>query len=310
MPEFAAPDVTIPQTGADDPRLGALLARRVASGTAPRVVLLGFPSDEGVRRNGGRVGAAGAPDRIRRVLYRLTPDAEAPEAFTRLVQETTDLGNFVVSDDVERDQAELAEVLEPYVAQGVFIILLGGGHETSFGHFLAYVRAERDVRIVNLDAHPDVRPVGANGAHSGSPFRQAMLDPSGRCRNYTVAGLRPQSVAVPHLAFIREHGGQVAWGRDLDPSTVGRLYQGPGPILASFDMDAVNAGEAPGVSAPTADGLSSATWLAAAYAAGRSAGVSSLDLVEVNPNVDHDCRTERLAAVTIWYALKGLAERQ
>ena len=310
MPEFTAPDVTIPQTGSEDPRIGALLARRVAEGVAPRVVILGFPSDEGVRRNCGRVGAAGAPDRIRRVLYRLTPDAEAAEPFSRLIQETTDLGNLVVTDEVERDQASLGEALEPHVAAGTFVILLGGGHETSYGHFLGYARAERDVRIVNLDAHPDVRPVNSNGAHSGSPFRQALLDPSGRCREYTVAGLRPQCVAAAHRAFIGEHGGRVVWGRDLDAAAVRRLYEGPGPILATFDMDAVGAAEAPGVSAPAPEGLTSATWLAAAHAAGRSPSVASMDLVEVNPTVDVDARTERLAALTIWYVLKGLAERK
>lgn len=309
MPDFTAPDVTIPQTGPEDPRLGALLARRVAEGVPPRVVIVGFPSDEGVRRNGGRVGAAGAPDRIRRVLYRLTPDAEAAEPFSRLVQETTDLGNLVVTDDVERDQAALGEALEPHVAAGTFVILLGGGHETTYGHFLGYVRAERDVRIVNVDAHPDVRPLNSAGAHSGSPFRQALLDPTGRCRGYTVAGLRPQCVAAAHLAFIAEHGGRVVWGRDLDEAAATHLYEGAGPVLASFDMDAVNAAEAPGVSAPACDGLRASTWLAAAFAAGRSPAVSSMDIVEVNPTVDQDARTERLAALTVWTVLKGLAGR-
>ncbi|HJS48193.1 MAG TPA: arginase family protein, partial [Gemmatimonadales bacterium] len=63
------------------------------------------------------------------------------------------------------------------------------------------------------------------------------------------------------------------------------------------------------VSAPAPEGLASATWLAAAQAAGRSPAVGSLDLVEVNPTVDPDARTERLAALTIWYVLKGLAGR-
>src|SRR6516162_11827277 len=38
-----------------------------------RAVILGFPQDEGVRRNHGRPGAAQAPDEIRSRLYRLTP---------------------------------------------------------------------------------------------------------------------------------------------------------------------------------------------------------------------------------------------
>jgi formiminoglutamase len=116
-------------------------------------------------------------------------------------------------------------------------------------------------------------------------------------------------VAAAHLAFIAEHGGRVVWGRDLDEAAATHLYEGAGPVLASFDMDAVNAAEAPGVSAPACDGLRASTWLAAAFAAGRSPAVSSMDIVEVNPTVDQDARTERLAALTVWTVLKGLAGR-
>src|SRR5437660_674067 len=37
------------------------------------VVLIGVPTDEGIIRNGGRPGAAQAPDEIRRCLGKLTP---------------------------------------------------------------------------------------------------------------------------------------------------------------------------------------------------------------------------------------------
>ena len=52
----------------------------------------------------------------------------------------------------------------------------------------------------------------------------------------------------------------------------------------SFDLDAVSEAEAPGVSAPT---------------------VSSADVVELNPTVDRDGQTARLAAVTVWWLLRG-----
>src|SRR5439155_21579169 len=60
----------------DDPRLSEIIEfwQGDHAALAPgRAVLIGFPQDEGVRRNGGRTGAAEAPDEIRRWLYRLTP---------------------------------------------------------------------------------------------------------------------------------------------------------------------------------------------------------------------------------------------
>ena len=126
--------------------------------------------------------------------------------------------------------------------------------------------------LLNWDAHADVRePVDGRG-HSGSPFRQALLHPSGLARRYLVAGLLPQSVAAAHVGFVRNRKGQALFraGSDRRPRST-RLYAGlRGPALASFDIDAVDQAFAPGVSAPAAGGLDPSLWLEAAYQAGRA----------------------------------------
>jgi formiminoglutamase len=78
----------------------------------------------------------------------------------------------------------------------------------------------------------------------------------------------------------------------------------------SFDLDAVSQAEAPGVSAPNPGGLSSDLWLKAAFEAGRSPAVTSADIVELNPRFDPDGQTARLAALTVWWLLRGRAERR
>ena len=308
MPDLAPTDLAAPDTAADDPRLGRwLAAQRSAEGA--RVVLIGFPSDEGVRRNGGRPGAAQAPNAIREALYKLTPDAEHG-LFTDLLAQTADLGDVTVTGDVEADQETLGETLAPFLMGGVVPIILGGGHETSFGHFLGYVGAQRDVEILNWDAHADVRPLKNGQAHSGSPFRQAIEHDSGRCLRYQVAGLQPHSTARAHLDFIDEYGGEVVWRQRLNEVRVRSLAIGLAePTLATFDLDAVDAAHAPGVSAPNVGGIPEDLWLYAAYEMGRSPLVGSVDVVELNPAFDRDGQTARLAALTIWHFLKGLAER-
>src|SRR5437870_273974 len=67
---------------ADDPRLGEVVEFWNGDATAlvpGRPVLIGFPQDDGVRRNHGRPGSAEAPNEIRRWLYRLTPEDPRPE---------------------------------------------------------------------------------------------------------------------------------------------------------------------------------------------------------------------------------------
>ena len=297
-----------PATAADDRRVGHLLGAALSESAAPSAVLIGFPSDAGVRRNGGRPGAAEGPSAIRQALVRLTPDADAPERFARLLAHTRDLGDVAVSGDVEADQAALADALAPHLAAGAFGIVLGGGHETAYGHFQAHARLGAPVRILNWDAHADVRELRDGRAHSGSPFRQALEHESGLCERYVVAGLQPHSVAGAHLAYVRAHGAAHFRHALDDPALMDALYA-DGPTLVSFDVDAVDRAHAPGVSAPATDGLPVALWLRAAFLAGRTPGVRGAEVVELSPPLDQDGRTAALAALTVWQLLRGLAAR-
>jgi len=275
-----------------------------------QAVIVGFPTDEGVRRNKGRPGAAEGPTAIRQALYRLTPDAEQRDAFVELLQATYDLGDVAIGPDLQADQERLGEILAPHLARGAVAIVLGGGHETAFGHFLGHVRAKRRVAILNWDAHPDVRPMENNQGHSGSPFRQAIEHPSDLCRRYTVAGLNPPTVAKVHLDYIADHGGTAHFNTSISFSAIESIYASHEyDTLVTFDLDAVDQAAAPGVSAPATAGLSPHIWLYAAYRAGACSTVRSIDLVELSPPLDHEGRTARLAARTVWEFLRGLAGR-
>jgi formiminoglutamase len=309
MPDLRPATIPILDTAADDPRLGRLIGT-AATPDAARVVLVGFPVDEGVRRNGGRPGAAGGPAALRDALYRLTPDPEQSDAFTDLVRHAADLGDLDPTGDLDTDQAALGAELAPHLARGAVAVVLGGGHETAYGHFLAYAGRGERIRVLNWDAHPDVRPLADGRGHSGSPFRQMLEHSSGACAGYTVAGLNPPAVARAHLEYLTARGGAAHFNTTLNFFEIDRLYAGcEDATQASFDLDAVEQAAAPGVSAPTAGGLSVHLWLHAAYAAGRCSTVRSIDVVELCPPLDPDGRTARLAARTVWEFLRGLAGR-
>lgn len=310
MNQFSRPSIPLPDAGDNDLRVGHLLGTIDALDSAAAVIV-GFPSDAGVTLNGGRAGAAGGPAALRNWLYRLTPDAVETSRFTELLKRTVDLGDVSPTDDLELDQEALGELVAPILKDGAVPIILGGGHETAFGHFLGHVYGGQSVSVLNWDAHPDVRPLKDGRPHSGSPFRQMMLHVSGSCITYTVAGLLPHQVSRTHVDWIFDRGGLVKWRSDLSESVVSELYRSlEHPAMVSFDLDAVDQAFAPGVSAPATGGLSVDTWLHAAYEAGRSPAVSSMDIVELNPRHDVDGRTARLAALTVWTFLRGLSARQ
>ncbi len=161
--KFVMPVVTVRATAPEDPRLGHLMGHDVSAERWPRVAILGFPCDEGVRRNNARDGAAAAPDTIREALYRLTPDDDP--AFVQLLARTIDFGNLALATELHLSQDRLGVIVATCLEHGTIPLMIGGGHETAFGHFLGYVHAGRDVAALNWDAHPDVRPLNDGHGH-------------------------------------------------------------------------------------------------------------------------------------------------
>ncbi len=296
----------------DDRRLSGFVSFDRDALPRAEVVIVGFPVDEGVRRNGGRVGAAGAPDAVRNALYRLTPNARFYAAFTDLLTRTVDIGNIRPGSSLEEAQEALGRVAAHVLSAGSTLVVLGGGHETSYGHFLGYVEANTPVYIVNIDAHADVRPLVDGRGHSGSPFRQALEHPSGSCVGYTVAGLQKSRVPRRHVEYLRNRKAGMYWREDLrslSPETVFSATRSDSARMVTLDMDAIDVSFAPGVSAPSTNGLSVDEALAFAAAAGRDHLVRSLDIVETNPLYDHDTCTVRLAAALVWSFIDGLSQR-
>lgn len=310
IPTLIPPTIAMAPMKEGDPRIGHLLATSLADGASPLAVIVGFPTDEGVRRNGGRLGAQGGPGAIRKALYNLTPNVKYPEQFLSLIRRVRDVGDIPVTGNLEHDQEILGEFIGEQLRNETVPIILGGGHETAFGHFLGYVRAERPHRIINIDAHPDVRPLVDGRAHSGSPFYQALTHEGQLCLRYSVIGLLPQSTSEHHCRFIKENGGSYLFRDEVGrESLIHTLSERGESVMMTFDLDALEQSHAPGVSAPAVDGLDVTTWLTMAEQAGADSKVTSLDIVELNPNFDIDNRTAKIAAMTAWRFLTGLAQR-
>ncbi|WP_158278716.1 formimidoylglutamase [Rhodohalobacter mucosus] len=281
---------------------------------AEKASLIGFPSDKGVRINGGRTGAAKAPEQIFNRLMQLTLHPQHNELHTVLLRHVSHPHMLHCTGNVAADQQNLGMTVAESLKNGSVPVIMGGGHETAFGHYLGYSETNKPVHILNIDAHTDVRPLKEGRPHSGSPFMQAIEDQSGCCRSYTVMGLQPSSVARDHLSYVNENGKAVL-ADDLKMKTVQdyfsdlRSNSDSDPVMLTMDMDAVDQSQAPGVSAPNASGIDSGFWLEIAFYCGRQGNVASFDLCEVNPAFDRDDQTIRLAALTVWYFLLGLALR-
>ncbi|KQB84985.1 formimidoylglutamase [Corynebacterium oculi] len=258
----------------------------------PGVALLGFCSDEGVRRNGGRQGAATAPEALRAALGSLAVHDERPRY---------DVGDVVTAGtDLESAQERVSDVVASLSKAGHTVIALGGGHETAWATHRGLRRTHpNSVQIVNLDAHFDLRR--AEHATSGTPFLQIAEHVEDF--RYTVLGISTPNNTRVLFDTARDLGVEAhtdddlaALGPERAAEIVTRAAEKADHLHLSIDLDGLPAAVAPGVSAPAAVGVSLATYRAMARAAAASGKLRLVDVVELNPRFDVDARTARVAA--------------
>ncbi|MDN5822228.1 MAG: formimidoylglutamase [Brachybacterium sp.] len=290
-----------------------------ADPASDHVTVLGFRSEEGVRRNRGRVGAADGPAALRRALAPLALHGPLAEGVVGL----HDLGDAeTVGEDLEGGQAAAAALTSAALdrAGSRLAVVLGGGHETAWSSYLGLVgsglgpRAGQRWGVLNLDAHFDLREEPR--PTSGTPFAQmaAAEQKVGRDLHYAVLGIAEPSNTGALLAKAEELG--VRWWTDEQCLAAGA--EGITRFVEEFtaeldllyltiDLDVLPAATAPGVSAPAAYGVPLPLIAAAVRAAAGSGKLSLLDVVELNPSLDIDGRTARAAARLIDDAVRQVA---
>ncbi len=279
-----------------------------------KVVIVGFPYDEGTVRNKGRAGAAGAPDEIRRAFYKLTPTKSAAlsDADVRIF----DAGNIKRYMKLEDALTKLESVVGNLLKYGYIPVVLGGSNDLSYADFRACETMREACGAINVDSHLDVRDF-SKGISSGTPYRMLIEEKSLRGADFVEYGIQEFINSREHLAYARAAKVQVYTLNQIRSKGNSEAFleayravgREPGSVYVSFDMDSVRSSDAPGVSAPTPTGLTAEEILECAYLAGSEIKTAMIDVCEFNPVHDVDGRTAKLAAMIVANFLAGLANR-
>ncbi len=281
------------------------MVKPLAPDAPPGVVLIGFACDEGVRRNGGRVGAKDGPRAIRKALANFAWHRQLP---------VYDAGDVRCDDgDMEGAQGRLAEAVRNVLVAGHCPLVLGGGHETAWGTYQGIVasRPNANVGVINVDAHFDLRD--DEPGNSGTPFRQ-MADwcqIHGRWFGYWALGISPPSNT--QALFDRACALSVGWWSDrcIAPwkmdgvlSSIKTFAADPVDYLyLSIDLDVLSGAVMPAVSAPAARGVPLESVEEILTAVRDTGKLLVVDIVELNPLYDINGQSARLAARLVWHFL-------
>jgi formiminoglutamase len=181
-----------------------------------KFVLFGIPEDIGIRANYGRPGTVSAWDCAIKsianiqhnrfckgnqllVLGQLDVSQEMQDV------EKLDFNNFndrtKLSQLVEIIDKEVSHIIYTIVKSGKIPIIIGGGHNNSYGNIKGTALAKgKSINAVNFDAHSDFRIL--EGRHSGNGFSYAYEE--GFLKKYFIFGIHENYSSKSVLDIIKK----------------------------------------------------------------------------------------------------------
>ncbi|KAL9650696.1 hypothetical protein ABK040_001752 [Willaertia magna] len=267
------------------------------------IAIIGFPFDEGCKRNGGRIGAKEGPKSFRKLRKRAGTIFNAEYSIDCSDLVIVDLGDVTVPSNTLEDAHKALEeavflAYNEFHANVVFVI--GGGNDESYPNAMGLLRTVKDystVGVVNIDAHLDVRDKKDGLHHSGSPFRRLLQTEGFESKHFVEFAAQGTQCSLDHVNFVeKEHNGKIYW-LSKEIQTQGCLktfkellfekeFSKTNYIFTSFDLDSINLSYVLGVSCPSALGLTAQDAFDICFESGKCERVKLFDLSEYNPIVE------------------------
>jgi arginase len=216
----------------------------------------------------------------------------------------------------------IAGLVTHAVAHGSIPLVLGGDHSVALGTLGGLARAAGPGGVLWLDAHGDLnRPeTSPSGNVHGMPLAAAVgvAGPEFESTEYRLPAVDPSRVALVGVRSLDPAERQLLAELDalvytmsdidrigLEPALRRSLERvaGSGFVHLSLDMDVLDPEVAPGVGTPVRGGLSYREAHLAMELVAESALVGSLEVVEVNPILDRENETGKLAVELVASAL-------
>jgi arginase len=289
------------------------------------VALIGASLDLGAGRRGVDMGPsairyAGLASRIQR-LGRSVFDLGNVEG---AVPEATEVGSERVRflDPIKQACERVAELVARSVEDGLVPLVLGGDHSVAIGTLGGLARVYGPGGVLWIDAHGDLnRPeTSPTGNVHGMPLAVALGFGGAEFESsaWTLPAVAPERVALVGVRSLDPAEAELLDGlevgvytmSDVDRLGVERVIRealahiaGAGFVHVSLDMDALDPDIAPGVGTPVRGGLSYREAHLALELVAESGLAGSLEVVEVNPILDRENETAKLAVELVASAL-------
>jgi arginase len=282
-----------------------------------KVAIIGAPLDLGAGRRGVDMGPsairyAGLDDRLAELGYEIADWGNLETVVPEAIAAGDPRARFLPQ--IKAACERIAGLVGRAADEGRIPLVLGGDHSVALGTLGGLAAVRGPGGVLWLDAHGDLNtpetspsgnvhgmPLAAVLGRAGDAFADAAWPlPAVDPRRVMLVGVR--SLDEGERAYVRETGLGVYTMTELDRRGVEAVMrealervQGGAFVHVSLDMDVVDPEVAPGVGTPVRGGLSYREAHLAMELVAEAGLLDSLEVVEVNPILDRENATGKLA---------------
>ncbi len=289
------------------------------------IAVIGAALDLGQGRRGVDMGPsairyAGLDERLTRLGYRVLDWGNVETAVLEATELQDERARYLP--EIKSACARVARLVGLAVEQGAVPLVLGGDHSVALGTLGGLAKVHGPGGVLWIDAHGDLNTpeTSPTGNVHGMPLAAAIgrAGPLFESDAWPLPAVDPSRVAIVgarsldagEQAWLRESQVLVFTMSDLDRVGIENALRealehvsGPGFVHVSLDMDALDPDVAPGVGTPVRGGLTYREAHLALELIAESGLAGSLEVVEVNPILDRENETARLAVELVASAL-------
>jgi arginase len=290
-----------------------------------RIAVIGAALDLGAGRRGVDMGPsairyAGLDTRLAELGHECMDWGNVETAVAEAIEVVDERARFLPQ--IKDTCVRVAELVAQAAADGQLPLVLGGDHSVALGTLGGLARVHGPGGVLWIDAHgdlnsPETTPTGnVHGMVLAAAL--GLAGPRFREDGWGLPAVGDNRVALIGVRSLDDGEREVLGGldaavftmSDVDKLGVERSVRealahvaGPGFVHVSLDMDVVDPDVAPGVGTPVRGGFSYREAHLALELVAESGLISSLDVVEVNPILDRENETGKLAVELVASAL-------
>lgn len=212
-----------------------------------------------------------------------------------------DLGDMdVVRGDAKATAMRIADEVENIVKQGKVPLVLGGEHTISAGSILGASRVVKDLKVLCLDAHADLRDEYEGSKYSHACNMRRVTEAVGK-ENLLEIGIR--EVSQEEVELFRKNIVFRHECRDIEKTKkIISSFSKNANVYISLDIDVLDSSIVPGTGTPQPDGLSyqeAYEFLTALSGAKRIVGIDVAEVAPLPGNVITEVAAAKLLFQTI-----------